>query len=254
MQIQKRYGWLWLLVVWCFMGTATAKSLTFAGEEWEVKNGVAGPGPNNWSEDNAWVDELGQLHLKISYLNGTWYTAEVYQLTNKSFGNYEWQVSGQLDQLDANVVLGLFHYQGPDGQNEIDIEMGKWGDAAAPLGNFSVYPATSTLPMSTHQFAVAPTGLDTVQRYSWNSNAVCFQMFNDNGSAEPALSDKIASWQFAPKAYRKAIPQVSMPLHINLWLRQGLPPTDGQEVEVIIKRFSFIPTQNLPVGTESWCQ
>ena len=52
---------------------ANAKTLTFAGEQWVVKNGVAAPGPNNWSEDNAWVDSLGQLHLKISYLNGNRY-------------------------------------------------------------------------------------------------------------------------------------------------------------------------------------
>lgn len=255
MRITKTYGWVGLLAgLCCSAGNVVAKTLSFAGEQWEVKSGVAGPGPNNWSEDNAWVDELGQLHLKISYLNGAWYAAEVYQLTNKGFGNYEWHVSGQLDQLNENVVLGLFHYQGPDGQNEIDIEMARWGDAAASLGNFTVYPAVSTLPLSTQRFAVAPTGTDTVQRYSWNSTTVCFQMFNDNGSDEPPLSDKIASWQFAPKNYRKAIPQVTMPLHINLWLRQGLAPTDGQEVEVIIKNFSFTPSQNIPTDTASWCQ
>ena len=254
MLITKQYRWLGLVAGLCCSANVVAKTLTFAGEQWEVKNGIAAPGPNNWSEDNAWVDDLGQLHLKISYLNGKWYSAEVYQLTNTGFGNYEWHVSGQLEQLDSNVVLGLFHYLGPDGQNEIDIEMAKWGDTAQPLGNFTVYPASSTLSLSTHQFAVAPTGLDTVQRYSWNRNAVCFQMFNDNGSDEPALSEQIASWQYAPENYRKAIPQVTMPLHINLWLRQGLAPTDGQEVEVIIKRFSFTASQNIPTGTASWCQ
>ena len=250
MLIEKKYRWLGLFAgLCCSAGNVVAKTLTFAGEQWEVKNGIAAPGPNNWSEDNAWVDELGQLHLKITYLNGTWYSAEVYQLTNKGFGNYEWRVSGQLDQLDANVVLGLFHYAGPDGQNEIDIEMSRWGDAAAPLGNFTVYPASSTLPLNTQSFAVLPTGTDTIQRYSWRSNAVCFQMFNDNGKG-----DIIASWQFAPKNYRKAIPQITMPLHINLWLRQGLAPTDGQEVEVVIKRFNFTASQNIPTDTASWCQ
>lgn len=255
MLMQKKYGWLGLVVALSLsVESVAAKTLTFAGEQWIVKNGVAAPGPNNWSEDNAWVDSLGQLHLKISYLNGSWYSAEVYQSTNKGFGNYEWRVSSQLDQLDENVVLGLFHYKGPDGQNEIDIEMAKWGDSSAPLGNFTVYPASSTLSLNTHTFAVSPTGLDTVQRYSWRNNAVCFQMYNDNGADEPAANDKIASWKFAPKNYKKAIPQATMPLHINLWLRKGLAPVNGQEAEVIIKSFSFTASQNIPTSTASWCQ
>ena len=61
MLIHKRYVWLGVLVALGFSVTnANAKTLTFAGEQWVVKNGVAAPGPNNWSEDNVWVDELGQ--------------------------------------------------------------------------------------------------------------------------------------------------------------------------------------------------
>jgi len=255
MLTQTKYGWLGLVVALSFsVGNAAAKTLTFAGEQWAVKNGAAAPGPNNWSEDNAWVDNVGQLHLKISYLNGVWYSAEIYQLTNKGFGNYEWHVSGPLAQFNENVILGLFHYKGPDGQNELDIEMSKWGDNAAPLGNFSVYPAVSSLSPVTHTFVVDPTGLETIQRFSWRSNAVCFQMFNDNGTDTPVSGDKIANWVYAPKTYKKAIPQVAMPLHLNLWLRKGLVPTDGQEVEVVISRFSYLSNQNIPTGTASWCQ
>jgi len=28
---------------------------------------------------------------------------------------------------------------------------------------------------------------------------------------------------------------------INLWLMHGLPPSDGQEVEVVIRKFEFVP-------------
>lgn len=35
------------------------------------------------------------------------------------------------------------------------------------LGNFTVYPASSMLPLNTQSFAVLPTGTDTIQRYSW---------------------------------------------------------------------------------------
>ena len=51
------------------------------------------------------------------------------------FGRYQFQVIGRIDQLDPNVVLGLFKYPtpdvGPDGTNEIDIEFAQWGRATA---------------------------------------------------------------------------------------------------------------------------
>jgi hypothetical protein len=35
-----------------------------------------------------------------------------------------------------------------------------------------------------------------------------------------------------------------MPVHINLWLFQGRPPKDGQEVEVIIRGFKYTPDES----------
>ena len=36
-------------------------------------------------------------------------------------------------------------------------------------------------------------------------------------------------------------------LHINLWLRKGLPPANGQAVEVVLSRFEFMPAPGKPV-------
>ena len=35
-------------------------------------------------------------------------------------------------------------------------------------------------------------------------------------------------------------------IHLNLWLINGNPPTDNNEVEVIIKSFNFVPLGTLP--------
>jgi hypothetical protein len=112
----------------CTLNFCNAKTLDFSGMTWTVKSGRGGPGPCNWSENNAWVDSSGQLHLKISKAtDGKWYCGEVYTPGNLGFGEYEWFVIGRMDNFDKNIVLGLFPYGGPDGQNEIDIEMAKWG-------------------------------------------------------------------------------------------------------------------------------
>src|SRR3954463_15767795 len=122
-------------------GAARAATLHFAGYDWTVKSGNGlGPGPCDWSESNAWVDETGALHLKISHTGGTWSCAEVETTQSLGFGRYQWWVIGEVDKLDANVVLGLFNYPtpdvGPDGPHEIDIAVPRWGIPSPGTLNF----------------------------------------------------------------------------------------------------------------------
>ena len=179
-----------------------------------------------------------QLHLKIAKVDGQWTCAEVYTTEKLVFGRYQWQVTGALDKLDPNVVLGLFHYAGPDGQNALDIEVGQWGNARAKRGHFSVYPGQPKLRYATYEFPFALTAPETTQRYDWQSQAVRFQLLqghrNDDGG-------ELAQWRFAPERWADLIPQQPLPLHLNLWLARGKPPLDGQPVEVVIKSFEYKP-------------
>jgi hypothetical protein len=100
--------------------------IQFSGYRWNVRPaGVDGPGPNQWDPQNVRLDPQGRLHLKITRRGGVWCCAEVWTQKSFGFGHYQFQVTGLLDRLDPNVVLGLFNYPpesvGPDGTNEIDI-------------------------------------------------------------------------------------------------------------------------------------
>jgi len=126
--------------------SSPAKTLRFAGYDWVAKSAThEGPGPNNWNENNVWVDQGGYLHLKLTKQGDRWYCAEVLTKDRLGFGRYQFWVVGRLDRLDPNVVLGLFNYPtpdvGPDGTNEIDIEFAQWGKPEAPIGNYTVWPA-----------------------------------------------------------------------------------------------------------------
>ena len=126
--------------------SSSAKTIRFSGYDWKVKFGThEGPGPNNWSENNVWVDQNGYLHLKLTQQGDRWYCAEVLTQDRLGFGRYQFWVVGRVDRLDPNVVLGLFNYPtpdvGPDGTNEIDIEFAQWGKPEAPIGNYTVWPA-----------------------------------------------------------------------------------------------------------------
>src|SRR5690349_15026143 len=47
--------------------------IQFSGYTWTVRHsGLSGPGPNLWSHENVWLDEAGDLHLKISHDENGW--------------------------------------------------------------------------------------------------------------------------------------------------------------------------------------
>lgn len=220
--------------------------ISFSGYQWTVKGGSGlGPGPNNWSASNVWLGSTGDLHLKITNVNGQWYCAEIVSNQAFGFGQFQWKIISQLDQLDPNVVLGLFTYPtanvGPDGTNEIDIEYARWGVNSNPAGNYSVYPVTIPLTYpkyTTHPFAFTLPGDHTTQRFTWRSTSIFFQSLNGHTDTN---KNEYANWTFAPANPSQDIPQTAVPVHINLWLFQGHPPTNGQPVEVVIRQFKYTP-------------
>jgi len=221
---------------------ASPETLWFSGYQWTVRSGWGGPGPNRWSESNVWKDANGYLHLKLSKQNGLWYSAQLSTVKRFGFGKYQFQVIGAIDKFDPNVVLGLFSYPtadvGKDGTNEIDIEFSRWGDPAHPAGSYTVWPVLEGLALKHHPFAFSLSGLNTTQRYTWSSTQVYFQSlrgFRNNDIGQ------YASWTYSPNDYLDRISQQAMPVYINLWLMAGHVPTDGRQVEIIIRNFKYTP-------------
>jgi hypothetical protein len=231
----------------------TTRTLSFSGYEWQIRGtGRGGPGPNQWSPENVWVDKKGQLHLRIRPVmmpatatepaHPEWQCAEISTKKKLGFGRYEFQVIGPIDRMDRNVVLGLFDYpepeDGTDGTNEIDIEFARWGNAAWPNGNYTIYPASGAQDKSASKtFEFSLNTLATTQRFTRSSDHITLQSLLTAG----APSDKlIADWTYTSTDSR-LIPQKPLPVHLNLWLFGGHPPTDGKEIEIVISKFSFTP-------------
>jgi hypothetical protein len=211
------------------------RTIEFSGYTWRVKesSSPAGPGPNYFSdkEEDVWVDAEGQLHLKIVQRDGRWYSTEVISTVSLGYGKYVFTTSSPVDKLNQNAVLGLFTWDDTAPQynyREIDIEFSRWGEDNGQNSQYVVQPwdhagnryrFDSLLEgeYSTHSFEWSPTSIE----FSSSDSGAEFQTWSYTGPDIPPAGDENA--------------------RINLWLLNGMPPSDGQEVEVIIKSFEFIP-------------
>jgi hypothetical protein len=224
--------------------TAPARTIEFSGYQWEVRptEQSGGPGPNHWDENNISVDSNGFLHLKLTQRDGQWYCSEVNTQQALGFGLYQFSIIGRVDLLDPNVVLGLFNYPepevGPDGTNEIDIEFAHWGVPTNPIDNFTIFPAQEGVRPTSVSFPIALRGADqSIHTFNWTPTSILFQSFG----GRQATGTPLVSWLFQPHNATSRIPQSLLPVHINLWLFQGKPPVNGQEIELIIRSFTFTP-------------
>lgn len=220
-----------------FGGDLGAETLSFSGHSWRVRDYEGMPGPNGFSAKNVWVDKEGALHLQIRHQDGKWTCAEVIAEGDFSPGRYAFVVEGPVGTLDPQVVFGLFTYPraevGKSGTHEIDIEFARWGNAAYPNLNYTVWPATEGLKQTTESREVKIDAALTQHTFIWEKERVSFASF--------AGKTELASWIYAPEDAARRISQGPQQLMINLWLMDGKAPQDGKEVEVVVRRFVYEP-------------
>jgi len=213
-----------------------SRQIIFSGFPWDVRSGYGGPGPSYWSDstDNVWLDNLGYLHMRITFRNGHWYSPEVIGPA-LGFGQYVFYTNSRLDTLDKNIVAGLFTYE--NDTSEMDIEFSRWGGLASTSSDYVVQPHHAFM------FNIHLNGDFSTHRFTWTNESISFQSIHGHYSIPPSGGYLISEWQYA----REQIPQTKAPrVHANLWLFQGVPPSDGKEVELIIEKFEFIPLQPTP--------
>jgi hypothetical protein len=222
-------------------------TIPFSGYIWHIKQSgdvAIDPGPNYWSdsENNVWVDELGKLHLKLTYSGGKWYCPEVFTEQYLGYGCYRFEVEGWIDQLDPNVIFAGFIYS--DLAKEIDIEFSRWGIGTDSNGQYVIQPwnvagnryrysFTLVQPKSQHKFCWYP---DSIRFESYQGR------FNENG-------DLIQTWLYTGAS--NPTPN-SERMRFNIWLLGGSAPINAQEVEVVISKFLFCSDYNTPVLPTTW--
>lgn len=219
--------------------------ISFSGYDWWVKassgTNQLGPGPNYFSDStsNVWTDSQGWLHLRITNRSNQWQCAEIVSARTFGYGNYRFELGSRVDNLDTNIVLGLFTWSDDPAyaDREMDVECSRGFVADTNNTQFTVQPYNLSGHYSRYR---VPTGLaDSTHLFNWQSNSITFQAQSGSYSPNPQPTNIIGNWTFTDAS---AVPQTGDEnVRINLWLLFGNPPTDGQEVELVIKSFQFVP-------------
>ena len=223
----------------------SANTIQWMGRTWTPSNGRIA-GIVNANPTNVSVDSNGYLHLRIVNRDGAYTAAEVFTTDNLGFGTYQWQVEGAVDKFDPTTVLGLFNYGpkagiGVDAENEIDIEFSQWNNTCHGCNaDFTFYPATgnkSLGPMEDN-FTYDPRGATlTTARFEWSSTKIVGIIM---GGLQPlgTTANVLQTITFTPPDYTARIPQVPLPLAMNLWCFRATPASNQ---EVILRNFQFQP-------------
>lgn len=224
--------------------------IEFSGYEWNIKTGSQpmGPGQNYWSRDNVSIDKNGHLCLRIKKRNSVWTCAIIYTKECFGFGRYRFKVIGQIDQMDKNIVLGMFNYPNPgfghnlDGSNEIDIEISGWGSGTKPKGYFVVWPREINYQhyRMVCEFPLLLNGTYTTHCFDWKETGIVFQSQHGHRNDDKYI---IQNHIYKPKDFERYIPNNPMPIHLNLWLCKGLAPSDNKEFQIRISEFEYLPEE-----------
>lgn len=213
-----------------------SKTLHFSGYDWIVRTApsLRGGSRNTFSSSNAWVDESGALHLRISKDRDRWSCAEVQTTRDLGYGTYSFVVR-DISQLESSAVLTLFTWDGAgpeQNRRELAFEMSQWGSPHEDHNiGFVVQPYY--IPTNVVRFH-APDGLLT-NTFRWEPSEVTFTTYAGShlaGGVPPVSRHVFTSGIPSPAGHSA---------HMNLYVfGKGELPLQ-HENEVVIEKFAYYP-------------
>ena len=211
----------------------STRIINFSGYEWVVRTtdeGKQGPGPNYFSdsEENVWVDDDGRLHLRVVERNGKWYCSGVILRQSYGFKKYVFYVSSRVDNLDENIVGGLFTHITDN--EEIDIEFSRWSDPENQNSQFAVQPSFKA--GNKERFDLDLDDNLSTHFFDWKAESIEFASYTGH-TLTPEADAIVNTWMYTGE---NVPPHTDERVKINLWLFRGASPANGTGGEMIIDR------------------
>jgi hypothetical protein len=214
----------------------TTKVLRFSGYDWAVRDLLSyrGGSMNSFDPANAWTDDKGALHLRITKSLDGWGCAEVRLTRSLGYGTYLFVVR-DISHLEPSAVLSLFTWDGMVGtdenRQELDIEMSRWGVPNNANAQYVVQPYY--IPTNIVRFSM-PAGVLT-HAFRWEPGQATFTTYvgaQVTGRAHPLKQHVFTS--HVPAAGGEVA-------RVNLYV-YGLGKVPPQrENEIVVESFKYYP-------------
>jgi hypothetical protein len=212
------------------------KMLHFSGYDWLVRDLLSYRAGSMSSFDpaNAWTDETGALHLRVTKNRGGWSCAEVQLTRSLGYGTYVFVVR-DTSHLEPSAVLTLFTWDAMVGtdenRQELDIEMSRWGVPNNENAQYVVQPYY--IPTNIVRFN-APTGVLT-HAFRWEPGQVKFTTYV--GSQVTGRAHPLNQHVFAAHVPTPGGDVARINLYVVGW---GKVPLQ-RENEIVVEKFKYYP-------------
>jgi hypothetical protein len=210
--------------------------LRFSGYDWKVRTIASDRGGlNNLNDaDNAWTDPTGAMHLRIKKKGEKWSCTEVVLTRSLGYGTYNVTV-GDTSRLEPSALLSMNTFDdwgGDQHYREMDIEMGRWGDASNPNNaQFAIQPFY--VPGNVSPF-VAPAGPLTSSLH-WESGKAAFRIVRGT-SARPGAA------VVSEHTFTSGVPNAATEAFQFLFYVVASDKNPMQhDSEVVIEKFEYLP-------------
>lgn len=212
-----------------------AKALHFSGYDWTARRAASfrGGSHNSFDPANAWTDERGALHLRITKSGVDWFCSEVKLTRSLGYGTYRFTVR-DISRLESSAVLTLSTWDGvgtEDNRRELDIEISRWGITTTDNAQYVVQPYY--IPVNIVRFP-APGGILT-HSIHWEPGRATFStVAQSRDAATPRVVNEHVFTSGVPSAGGDAV-------RMNFYVLGKGPVPLKSSAEVVIDRFEYLP-------------
>ena len=210
------------------------KTIHFSGYDWKARSVSS----NRFGTDqlydpaNAWSDESGAMHFRITMESGRWRCAEVNLTRSLGYGTYRFVVRDS-SFLEPAAVLSMFTWDDTSPEQnhrEFGIEIARWADPTNKNATFVVQPFY--VPANVAPF-MAPPGRITYS-VRWRPESLSFRAVRGE--------EKTNARVIAEHTFTSGIPTTGNErLHMNLYVFGDSRIPLKQETEAVIEKFEYIP-------------
>lgn len=210
------------------------KILHFSGYDWAVRTGGSYRGGSfvPFISENAFTDEKGSLHLRMTRGPTEWGCAEVKLTRSMGYGTYRFTLR-DISHLEPEAVLTLFTWDGigsEDNRRELDVEISRWGFQNNDNAQYVVQPYY--IPLNIVRFH-APAGVFT-ESLHWGPGEATFTTTSAGPGSKPKFMHEHTFTAGVPAPGGENV-------RINLYaFLNGQVPLK-HDTEVIIDKFEYLP-------------